>query len=86
MSPIVLFTSVFAVGLIQGYVIGQVFGWKKVMIYRQDSIEKKTFEQNEIMMEMLFGNNPITDDELKMLIEKHPEKYGRFANFIGKRK
>ena len=56
------------------------------MTYRSDTIEKKTFEVNELMMKMLFGPNPITDKELQTLIDKHPDKYGRFANFIGKRK
>lgn len=41
---------------------------------------------NEVMLELLFGQNPITDDELKKLIEKRPEVYGRFAGYIGKRK
>jgi hypothetical protein len=40
---------------------------------------------NETMMELLFGSNPITDDELRALIAKRPSVYGRFAKYIGKR-
>jgi hypothetical protein len=40
---------------------------------------------NEVMLELLYGENPITDDELRALIEKRPETYGRFAGYLGKR-
>jgi len=40
---------------------------------------------NEVMLELLFGANPITDDELRKLIAKRPERYGRFAGYLGKR-
>ncbi len=42
-------------------------------------------DANEAMMEALYGPNPITDDELRALIDKRPEKYGRFAGYLGKR-
>lgn len=38
-----------------------------------------------LMMEMLFGENPITDAELAKLIAKRPHVYGRYAGYIGKR-
>ena len=41
---------------------------------------------DELMLEMLYGPNPITDDELKKLIEKRPAVYSRFAGYIGTRK
>jgi hypothetical protein len=47
--------------------------------------QRKIADLNMAMMEMLFGVNPITDDELKKLIEKRPHVYGRFAGYIGKR-
>jgi hypothetical protein len=40
---------------------------------------------NETMLELLFGSNPITDDELQTLIAKRPNVYGRFAKYLGKR-
>lgn len=43
-------------------------------------------DQNEVMMDLLHGPNPITDDELRRLIERRPGKYARFAGFLGKRK
>jgi len=41
---------------------------------------------NETMLDLLFGSNPITDEELRKLIEKRPATYGRFAGYIGTRK
>lgn len=40
---------------------------------------------NQVMLDLLFGPNPITDDELRQLIEKRPATYGRFAGYLGKR-
>lgn len=40
---------------------------------------------NEVMGELLFGANPITDDELRRLIAKRPEHYERFTGYIGTR-
>lgn len=40
---------------------------------------------NSAMLEMLFGSNPITDDELRKLISRRPHIYGRFAGYLGKR-
>lgn len=40
---------------------------------------------NLVMLDLLFGANPITDDELRKLIEKRPATYGRFAGYLGTR-
>lgn len=40
---------------------------------------------NEAMLDLLYGANPITDAELRALIAKRPERYGRFAGYLGKR-
>ena len=47
--------------------------------------ERKTSEANQAMLGLLYGPNPITDEELAKLIEKRPHIYGRFAGYIGKR-
>ena len=47
--------------------------------------EKKAASLNEAMLDMLYGANPISDDELRKLIEKRPNVYGRFAGYLGKR-
>ncbi len=41
--------------------------------------------RNAVMLDLLFGSNPISDDELRALIAKRPEVYGRFANYLGTR-
>lgn len=45
----------------------------------------KIADANLAMLDLLYGTNPITDDELRALIERHPERYGRFAGYLGKR-
>lgn len=47
--------------------------------------ERKAAEFNLAMLDMLYGENPITDDELRALIVKRPLMYGRFAGYLGKR-
>ena len=43
--------------------------------------------QNEAFLELAsHPTNPMTDDDLRKLIERNPERYGRFANFLGKLK
>jgi hypothetical protein len=42
-------------------------------------------DRDLIMLELLFGSNPITDNELQALIAKRPEVYGRYASYLGKR-
>lgn len=46
---------------------------------------RHTAEVNEVMLELLFGSNPITDAELRAAIAKRPHVYGRFAGYLGKR-
>ena len=55
----------------------------QIQIYRQ--VERKIADINLFMMDMLYGDNPITDAELKALIAKRPEVYGRFKGYLGKR-
>jgi hypothetical protein len=40
---------------------------------------------NATMLDLLFGTNPISDDELRRLVEKRPHVYGKFAGYLGKR-
>lgn len=40
---------------------------------------------NLVMLDLLFGPNPITDDELRSLIVKRPHVYGRFSGYLGTR-
>ena len=42
-------------------------------------------DANETMLALLFGSNPITDDELRQLIAKRPAHYARFAGYLGTR-
>ena len=37
------------------------------------------------MLDLLFGPNPVTDDELRALIAKRPAVYGQYASYLGKR-
>lgn len=39
---------------------------------------------DRVMMDLLFGANPITDEELKMLINRYP-RYERYRGYLGKR-
>ena len=47
---------------------------------------RKIADGNLAMLDLLFGVNPITDDELRALIAKRPATYGRFAGYLGTRK
>jgi hypothetical protein len=45
----------------------------------------KTARLNTVFMDLVNDPaNPMTNEDLKKLIEKRPEVYGRFAGFIGK--
>lgn len=46
---------------------------------------RRLSDANEAMLELLYGPNQITDDELRKLIEKRPNVYSRFASYLGKR-
>jgi len=45
---------------------------------------EKIADQNEVMQDLLFGPNPITDAELEQLIARRPD-LSRFSGYIGKR-
>lgn len=55
---------------------------QKQIMYQE---QRKIADRNEIMHELLYGPNPITDDELRRLITKNPSLYGAYEGFIGKR-
>jgi hypothetical protein len=38
-------------------------------------------ERDSAFLEIMAGPNPLTGDEIRMLIEKYPEKYGRYRNW-----
>ena len=40
---------------------------------------------NMLGLHMLFGPNPLTDSELAKLAESKPERWSKFAAYIGKR-
>lgn len=49
--------------------------------------EKRLFEQNEAFMDLVkHPTNPMTNQDLERLIARWPERYGRFAGFVGKLK
>ena len=49
--------------------------------------EKRIFEQNEVFLELVnHPTNPMTNRDLERLIERRPDRYGRFAGFVGKLK
>lgn len=50
-----------------------------------DTSFAKIAEANETMVDLLFGPNSISDDELRALIKKRPHVYEKFAVYLGKR-
>lgn len=49
------------------------------------AVERSLANANETMLHLLYGPNPITDDELRALIAKRPHVYGRFSSYLGTR-
>jgi hypothetical protein len=49
------------------------------------SAEAAIASKDRVMLDLLFGPNPITDEELRALIAKRPAVYGRYAAYLGKR-
>jgi hypothetical protein len=48
---------------------------------------RRISQQNEAFMELVnHPTNPMTNLDLKLLIQKRPEIYGKFAGFLGKLK
>jgi hypothetical protein len=49
--------------------------------------ERRLFERNQAFLDMVSDPvNPLTNSDLKRLIERNPERYGRYSGFIGKLK
>jgi len=46
---------------------------------------KKIVAKQEVMLELLFGHNPITDDELRKSIARKPWLYAGFEGYLGTR-
>lgn len=47
--------------------------------------QQHLFDRNRAFMEMIVDPvNPMTKDDLQRLIERWPERYERFAGFLGK--
>lgn len=42
-------------------------------------------ERDIIALDLLFGHNPITDDELRKNIRRRPSLWGRYAGYLGAR-
>lgn len=49
--------------------------------------ERRLFERNRAFLDMINDPvNPLTNSDLKRLIERWPERYGMYSGFIGKLK
>ena len=49
--------------------------------------ERHSANLNQAFMDMVnHPTNPLTNSDLRKLIERRPDTYGRFQNFIGKLK
>lgn len=49
--------------------------------------QQKLFDRNNALTEMINDPvNPLTNSDLKRLIERNPERYGVYSGFIGKLK
>ena len=47
--------------------------------------ERRSADLNDAFMEMVnHPTNPMTHEDLEVLLKKRPEVYGRFAGFLGK--
>lgn len=46
--------------------------------------QQRIFDQNQVILDLLFGPNPLTDAELEALINRRPD-LERFRGYIGKR-
>lgn len=61
------------------------------VLYKRSQLElyyqavRQSTEKDLTMMELLYGPNPLTDQELQALIEKRPYVYERYFGYIGKR-
>ena len=49
--------------------------------------ERRLFERNQTFLDMINDPvNPLTNSDLKRLIERNPERYGMYSGFLGKLK
>ena len=49
--------------------------------------ERRLFERNQAFLDMINDPvNPLTNSDLKRLIERNPERYGTYSGFLGKLK
>lgn len=49
-----------------------------------DAVRRQS-DTDKVMLDLLYGPNPITDDELRAMIAKRPHVYARYADYLGKR-
>jgi hypothetical protein len=57
----------------------------QMQLYRES--EARVFDQNRHFMEMINNTeNPLTNSDLTNLVKLFPQRWGRFAQFIGKLK
>jgi len=52
------------------------------MYYRA---EQRSADGIRVMLDLLYGDNPISDDELRALIAKRPAVYSKFSAYLGTR-
>lgn len=58
----------------------------KGQLYMYHDAVRKEAEFTSLFIEtFLTGPNPLSDDELKALIARKPEKYSKFSHYIGTR-
>lgn len=54
---------------------------QKQMFYQA---QKQLGERDRAFMELVGDpQNPMTNNDLRALVKRHPERYGRYAGFIG---
>lgn len=52
------------------------------MFYRAG---RELTDKHLVAMDLLFGSNPMTDDELRKLIDKRPNVYSTYSGYLGTR-
>lgn len=50
-----------------------------------EAARRRSASADQTMLDLLYGPNPISDDELRRLIAKRPEVYGKYKGYLGKR-
>lgn len=60
---------------------------KKTQMQIYEEVRKNIAAGNELFMGMIKDKeNPLTNDDLRKLIEMRPDHWGRFKGFLGKLK